>query len=170
MQSFVLYNLFKVCSKMPKMAICFHALFLGARVNHMLVLVAHKGFRWWLRERPFMRRGFFQIPVPNRSERWRVTCVIKRGIYGCPTPPASACFPQMYPTESIYLDPIECSPGSYAALFVLKISQQANAIQFDWRNVWRLDNNKACTYSNCLFTRFNGCLKLVLILLLIPLV
>ena len=113
---------------------------------------------------------FFQIPVPNRSERWRVTCVIKRGIYGCPTPQASACFPQMYPTESIYLDPIECSPGSYAALFVLKIIQQANAIQFDSRNVWRLDDNKACTYSNCPFTRFNGCLKLVLILLLIPLV
>ena len=37
---------------------------------------------------------FFQIPVPNRSERWRVTCVITRGIYGCLTPQASAYFPQ----------------------------------------------------------------------------
>ena len=72
----------------------------------------------------------FQIPLPNRSERWSVTCVIKRGIYGCLTTQASACFPQMYPTELIYLDPIECSPGSYAALFVLKIIQQANAIPF----------------------------------------
>ena len=48
---------------------------------------------------------FFQIPVPNRSERWRVTCVIKRGIYGCPTPQASACFPKMYPQNQFTWTP-----------------------------------------------------------------